>query len=72
MHATFTPHHAPGAPRIAAIDRRLTQLQRDLSRATVLLGVGKLRPEGFVACATPLRDEQARLQAERVRLMRNA
>lgn len=71
MHATFTPPRAPGAPRIAAIDLRLTELRRELSRATVLMGLGKLHPEGFVAFTTPLRDEQTRLEVERVRLMRS-
>ncbi|HWH07932.1 MAG TPA: hypothetical protein VNX21_01950 [Candidatus Thermoplasmatota archaeon] len=72
MHATFTPHRAPGAERIHAIDRRLHELQRELARATVLLGLGKLQPEGYAACAAPLKAERATLEVERVRLMRNA
>ena len=72
MHATFTPHAAPGAERIMTIDRRLHDLQRELSRATVLLGVGKLPPEGYVALAGRLKAERAVLASERVRIIRNA
>lgn len=72
MHATFTPHALPGAERVHAIDRRLHDIQRDLSRAIVMLGVGKLPPDGFAAFAAPLKAERAALEGERVRLLRNA
>lgn len=72
MHATFTPAAAPHAARIHAIDRRLRDVRRELSRATVLLGVGKLHADGYAAFSAPLKAERAGLEAERVRLLRNA
>ena len=72
MHATFTPHALPGAARLHAIDRRLHDIQREISRATVMLGVGKLHWEGYAAFSAPLKAERVTLEVERVRLMRNA
>lgn len=72
MHATTPPRASPTGPSIVRLDDQLDDLQRAMSKAIVLFGLGKISAEAYGAAMRPLKDARARLEAERARLLRNA
>lgn len=58
---------AATVPDRAQRDARILELARDLQRAGVLLGLGRLSREGYARIAERMRKEMAGLEAQRAR-----